>query len=181
MSHERFERLILGASPMNPAEEEGLVRHLAGCRACRELHARWMSAEATLTSAAVAGPRPGFYGRWVARQSADAAGRGRRQAWRLFGWTSVGAAGVAAMLGLAVTRAPGLLPNLFAGALQQALRLWIWARLTGEVTRAFALSLPTPVAAAAVVGCALLVAGIGLAATLGAFGIIRFSFQGVRQ
>jgi hypothetical protein len=37
------------------------------------------------------------------------------------------------------------------------------------------------VAAAAVVGCALLVAGIGLAATLGAFGIIRFSFQGVRQ
>jgi hypothetical protein len=53
--------------------------------------------------------------------------------------------------------------------------------LAGEVTRAFALNLPTPVAAAAVVGCALLAAGIGLTAALGAFGIIRFSFQGVRK
>jgi hypothetical protein len=181
MSHDRFERLILGASPMNPADEEELVHHLAGCRACRELHGRWTSAEATLTSAALAGPPPGFHGRWVARQSAEAAGRGRRQAWRLFGWTSVGAAGVAAILTLAVTQAPGLLPNLFAGALQQALRLWIWVRLAGEVTRAFALNIPTPVAAAAVVGCALLAAGIGLTAALGAFGIIRFSFQGVRK
>ena len=50
-----------------------------------------------------------------------------------------------------------------------------------EVTQAIAASLPAPVAVGAVLAFLGSLAGVGLAAALGSFGIIRFSFQGVRK
>lgn len=181
MSHERYERLILGAAALTPADQADLVRHLAGCRACTELHRRWSRVHAALSAPAMAPPAPGFHARWAARHAVEEALRQRRQAWRLFGLTSIGAAGLASALGLLVLQVPAFLPDVFASMLQQALRWWIWARVAGEVTRAFALSLPTPVAALAVIGCTALMGGAAVLAALGAFGILRISFQGVQQ
>jgi anti-sigma factor RsiW len=180
MSHERFERLFLSDAPLTPAEAERLRRHLADCPACTEMRARWDAVGATFGSTEMVGPPTGFAARLRARNAAEAVGRGRRQAWRLFGWTSIGATALAAALGLMLLQVPSYLPTVFAGVLQQALRLWLWTRAVGEVTSAFASNVPAPVTAAAVVGGMGLIAVVGLLAALGTFGIIRCSFQGVR-
>jgi hypothetical protein len=181
MNHERFERLLLADSPLSAAEQEELARHLDDCPACSALSARWPQVESSLAMGLMFGPRPGFAERWASRRDAQAAVRERRQTWRLFGGTSIAASSLAALLGLAVWQATGSLPTLFADVLQQGLRLWIWARLLGGFTQAIATSLPTPVAAGAVVSTIGLIAGAGLVAALGSFSIIRFSFRGVRK
>jgi hypothetical protein len=180
MSHERFERLILSDSPPTPAEAELLRRHLANCPSCTDARARWGAVELAFASTEMVGPPPGFAARLRVRAAAEAASRGRRQAWRLFGWTSIGATVLATALGFMLLQVPSLLPTIFAGVLEQSLRLWLWTRAVGEVTSAFASNIPAPVAAAAVIGCIGLITVAGLLATLGTFGIIRFSFQGVR-
>jgi hypothetical protein len=181
MSHEPFERLIVSEAPLTSAEADRLRRHLAECPSCTAFRVRWAAVAATLGSTEMVRPPRDFAARLNARHAAETVGRGRRQAWRLFGWTSVGATAMAVGLGVMLVQAPSYLPTVFAGVLQQVLRLWLWTRAAGEVTSAFASALPAPVAAAAVVGCMGLIAVVGLFATLGTFGIIRFSFQGVQK
>lgn len=181
MNHERFERLLLADAPLTSGEQEELRLHVAGCQACTALGARWSRVESVLTAGRMVGPQPGFVGRWTARDTAEANTRQRRQAWRLFGGTSIAASSLAALLALAAWQSADSLPVLFADGLQQALRLWIWIRLVAEVTQAIAASLPAPVAVGAVLAFFGSLAGVGLAAALGSFGIIRFSFQGVRK
>ena len=178
MNHERFERLVLADAPLTSAEQEELRRHLPDCPTCTALRARWSHGESVLLTGLMLGPQPGFAGRWAARDAAEASRREQRQAWRLFGGTSMAASSLAALV---AWQAAASLPMLFADVLQHGLRWWIWARLAGEVTRAIASSLPTPAAAGAVLGVLGLLAGAGLLSILGSFSIIRFSFQGVRR
>jgi hypothetical protein len=180
MNHERFERLIL-EGPQVEGDTADLLRHLAGCRSCRELQARWSAVEARLNASPQEQPQPAFAARWASRHAAAETGRRRSQAWRLFGAVSLGAALLAFGLTWGLAADPGFLANVFAGALKQGIEVWLWARLAGEFTRVFASSLPAPLAAAAALGYVLLVAGAGLAAAFGTFGIIRFSFQGARR
>jgi hypothetical protein len=181
VNHDRFERLLLADAPLTSSEEEELHLHLAGCQACSALRARWSRLESSLTAGLMLGPQPGFVGRWAARQAAESDQRERQQAWRLFGGTSVAASSLVALLALVVWQSTGSLPVFFADVLQQGLHAWIWIRLVGEVTHAVATSVPTPVAAGAVLVSLGILAGAGLAAALGSFGLIRFSFQGVRK
>jgi len=181
MNHERFERLLLGDTPLTSLEREELRRHLADCQACTALSGRWAHVESVLTSGLMLGPQPGFLGRWVAGDAAEASRRERRQAWSLFGVTSIAASSLAALLALVVWLGAGSLPAAFADVFQQGLRLWIWARLVGEVTRAITTSLPTLAAAAAALAVLGLFTAAGLLAALGSFSLIRFSFQGVRR
>ena len=178
MNHERFERLVLADAPLTSSEQEELRRHLPGCPTCSALRARWSRQESVLLTGLMIGPQAGFAGRWAARDAAQASHRERRQAWLLFGGTSIAASSLAVLV---AWQAAASLPVLFADVLQQGLRWWIWARLAGEVTQAIASSLPTPAAAGAVLVALGLLAGAGLLSILGSFSIIRFSFQGVRR
>jgi len=178
MNHERFERLVLADAPLTSAEQEELGRHLPACPTCTALRARWSRRESVLLAGLMIGPQAGFAGRWAARDAAWASHRERRQAWLLFGGTSMAASSLAVLVAWQTAVS---LPVLFADVLQQGLRWWIWARLAGEVTRAIASSLPTPAAAGAVLAVLGLLAGAGLVSILGSFSIIRFSFQGVRR
>ena len=181
MSHDLFEKLLLSDGPMTPAEADRLRRHLAACPACAARYAGWTAVESAFRAAATIEPAPGFVSRVVARGAAEAIGRGRQQAWRLFGWTSVAATALAALLGFLLVQSPAQIPMAFAGLLQQVLRLWIWLRVVSEVVEAFVSNLPAPLTAGALVGFAFLFAGVGIVAALGTFGLIRFSFQGARR
>jgi hypothetical protein len=181
VNHDRFERLLFADAPLTSGEQAELRLHLAGCQACTALRARWSARESALTAGLTLGPEPGFAARWTARQAAESDRRERQHAWRFFGGTSVAATSLVALLALALWQAASSLPLFFADVLQQGLRAWIWIRLVGEVTHAVATSVPTPVAAGAVLVALGLLAGAGLAAALGSFGLIRFSFQGVRK
>ena len=181
MNHERFERLILSDRPLTPAEAEALHAHAGECRACAELQARWLQAEAALTSGSMLAPRPGFTDRWAGRRAAQSIRREARQAWRLFGGATLSAMLLAALLGWLTWQGLGSIPAVLAGILEQGLRLWLWARVAGEVTQALAVTLPIPVTAGVFFAAALLVAGLGLTSALVSAGIIRFSFQGARK
>lgn len=180
MNHERFERLILADRPLTPAEIDDVRSHAAGCRPCAELQSGWMRAEAVLSTASAVAPQPGFVARWARRRAAESKRGEGREAWRLFGGTTLAAAMLTALLGLITWQSLGSIPALMAGVLEQGLRMWLWARVVGELTRALASALPVPVTAGAFLGFTVLVAGLGLTSALVSVGIVRFSFQGVR-
>jgi hypothetical protein len=181
MNHRRYEELLLADLPLTSLEQEDLRLHLENCADCAALRAGWSQVTSAFAARQMVAPSPDFVSRWSARLAAEAEERVRRQAWRLFAFTSVATTGLAVVLAVYLWLAGGSIPNLFADLLQQALRLWIWARMAGELTRAIATSLPTPVAAGVVVGSGVLVAAAGVMAALGSATVIRFSFQGGRK
>src|SRR3972149_11848758 len=102
MNHERFERLVLADAPLTSAEQEELRRHLPDCPICSALRAGWWGRESVLLTGLMIGPGPGFAGRWAARDAAQASHRERRQAWLLFGGTSMAASMAASSLAVLV-------------------------------------------------------------------------------
>jgi hypothetical protein len=181
MNHKRFEGLILADRQLTPAEADALQSHLTECRLCAELQSRWTRTEQVLLASTAVGPRPGFGARWSRLQAGQVTRRAGREAWRLFGWTTVAATILTAVLGLAAWQSLGSIPALMAGMLEQGLRLWLWARAAGEVVGALASALPAPVSAGAVVAFLMLLAAVALTSAVASFGIIRFSFQGARK
>ncbi|HMK08452.1 MAG TPA: hypothetical protein VK449_05400, partial [Anaerolineales bacterium] len=135
----------------------------------------------TLVAAEPARPRPGFGGRWAARHAGHEQRQVRSRAWQLFGGTALAAAGWAAVLGWAVVRLPGTLPDAFSAVLQEGLRLWIWGRLAMGVAHALVISAPGPMAAGAILGGLSLALGSALLVAVTFLLVIRFSRQGVRR
>src|SRR3989304_4032062 len=89
MNHERFERLGVGGAPPAPGGAGGAGGPFAARPTCSVLPARWSHRESLLLTGLMLGPQPGFAGRWAARDAAEVGRRERRQAWLLFGGTSI--------------------------------------------------------------------------------------------
>jgi hypothetical protein len=174
MNHEPFERLLLGDAPLTLHEQEELRRHLVDCQACSALSRRWGRIESVLASSRMLGPQPGFVSRFVAGDQAAGIRRERRQAWRLFGATSMAASTLAALLAFALWQGSGNLPVIVADVFQQGLRWWIWAdrRSRSAVASSHRLRRDRRRLRRLWVACR-----VGPIRILGSFGVIRFSFQ----
>lgn len=67
MNHQQFEQWLLTDETVSREQAEHLRSHLNACEACRRLSTSWSDVRQLLRSAPLAGPQPGFVGRWQAQ------------------------------------------------------------------------------------------------------------------
>jgi anti-sigma factor RsiW len=95
VTHQPYERWLLGDEPLSSAERAELENHLVGCQACRELWQAWAAVESALQATLDVEPTPGFTARWrqvqIRRSVSDSRRQRRAGALALAGGLSVAA------------------------------------------------------------------------------------------
>ena len=90
MSHQPFETWLLDDDgTLSPAERRALQEHLASCPQCQRLEQKWQATRQELHMRRMVAPAPGFTQRWQNSLAERKAQEQRRNAWKIFGITSI--------------------------------------------------------------------------------------------
>jgi hypothetical protein len=101
VSHQPYERWILGDEPLSAADQAELDHHLAVCRACREIQLAWSAVKPALQAPLDIEIEPGFAARWRELQIRRSLIDSRRQR-RVGALAVTGGLAAAALIGAAL-------------------------------------------------------------------------------